>query len=62
MLMLKSCFSKVGRSSWEFKIDEKRFEEKINNHGDEVRTERSEKKREEEPWKKITKTINKNRQ
>ena len=53
---------RVGRSSWEPQIDEKRFEEKINNHSDEVRAERSEKIREEEPWKKITKTINKDRQ
>ena len=58
----KSRFLKVGGSSWELKIDAKRFEEKIKNHSDEVRTERSEKKREEEPSKKITKKINKNRQ
>ena len=53
---------RVGGSSWEFKIDEQRFEEKINNHSDEVRTERSEKKREEEPWKKIAKKINEEKQ
>ena len=62
MSQLKSRFLRVGGSSWEPKIDEKRFEEKINNHSDEVRAERSEKKREEEPWKKIAKKINKNRQ
>ena len=55
MSQLKSRFLRVGGSSWEPKIDEKRFEEKINNHSDEVRAERSEKKREEEPWKKIAK-------
>ena len=62
MSQLKSRFLKVGGSSWELKIDEKRFEEKIKNHSDEVRTESSEKKREEEPSKKITKKINKSRQ
>ena len=60
MSQLKSRFLRVGGSSWEPKIDEKRFEEKINNHSDEVRTDRSEKKREEEPSKNITKKINKN--
>ena len=62
MSQLKSRFLRVGGSSWEPKIDEKRFEEKINNHSDEVRAERSEKNREEEPWKKIAKKINEDRQ
>ena len=55
MSALKSHFLRVGGSSWELKIDEQRFEEKINNHADEVRAERSEKKREKEPWKEIAK-------
>ena len=62
MSQLKSRFLRVGGSSWEPKIDEKRFEEKINNHSDEVRAERSEKKREEEPRKKIAQKINEDRQ
>ena len=62
MSQLKSRFLRVGGSSWKLKIDEKKFEEKINNHSDEVRAERSEKKREEEPRKKIAQKINEDRQ
>ena len=62
MSWLKSRFLRVGGSSWKLKIDEQKFEEKINNHSDEVRAERSEKKREEEPRKKIAQKINEDRQ
>ena len=60
--MSKTRFLRVGVSSWELKVDPKRFKEKINNNFDEVRTRRSEKKREEEPSEKIAKELNNDRQ
>ena len=62
MSWLKSRFLRVGASSWKLKIDPKRPQEKINNHTDEERTRRSEKKRRQEPSKKIANELNNDRQ
>ena len=61
-ILLKTRLLRIGGSSWEPKIDQKRREEKLSNNPDDVRTRRSEKKRQEEPSKKIANEMNNDRQ
>ena len=44
MSKLKSRFLRFGRSSWEFKIDPKRLQERIRNDFEEAKRRRSKKK------------------